>query len=369
MKIKMIYIDDDNRDLKKYKRKFEENSESKDKFIIKTMNVQHSLENIMAEIEKEKPELILVDFDLTKPKEDFIIGMTGTMLSTVFREKFRDIPLVLFTRKSVFNAEKYFGLKEVLASIDEVAYKHDIFKATGKNINFIYDLAVGYKKLRQSKLKNWSNLLRILQAPVSDQEYLKRSDSPIFYKDKTTWSVPEIAKWIRYILIKYPGILYDSIHAATYLGISEKEFLRTELQDFFEKAKYKGAFAQTECRWWKSQLSSVSKLIMDDNEIYMPLRKAFPVAWKRVKNASLEKSKCIFSDESPAEWICYILKKPVMIKYSLGYYPDSRPSVMDEARVSFKAIKTSNDVNDELFDNIGKTMLKNIRNVKEKKRK
>lgn len=42
-----------------------------------------------------------------------------------------------------------------------------------------------------------------------------------------------------------------------------------------------------------------------------------------------------------------------MFKYSIKYYPDNRPSVMDEARVSFKAIKTSDEVNFELFDSIG----------------
>ena len=35
----------------------------------------------------------------------------------------------------------------------------------------------------------------------------------------------DVSNWIQHTLIEYPGILYDSIHAATFLGISEKEFL------------------------------------------------------------------------------------------------------------------------------------------------
>ena len=99
----------------------------------------------------------------------------------------------------------------------------------------------------------------------------------------------------------------------------------------------------------------------------MPLRMGFPLAWERNKEVSIERSKCVYTGESPAEWVCYILKKPVMIKNSLAYYPDSRPSVMDEARVSFKAIRTSNEVNDDLFDPLGQEMLSNIRKEKEER--
>jgi hypothetical protein len=52
-----------------------------------------------------------------------------------------------------------------------------------------------------------------------------------------------------------------------------------------------------------------------------------------------------------------------MIKYSLPIKPGLRPSVMDEARVSFKAIRTSNEVNDDLFDSITQEMLADIRKM------
>ena len=57
-----------------------------------------------------------------------------------------------------------------------------------------------------------------------------------------------------------------------------------------------------------------------------------------------------------------------MIKYSLSYKPDSRPPVMDEARVSFEAIRTSNEVNDELFDPLGKELLPEIRRMQKPRR-
>ena len=53
-----------------------------------------------------------------------------------------------------------------------------------------------------------------------------------------------------------------------------------------------------------------------------------------------------------------------MIRYSLGYKPDLRPEVMDNARVSFEAIRTSNEVDDDLFDPIGQEMIAKIRNAR-----
>ena len=66
-------------------------------------------------------------------------------------------------------------------------------------------------------------------------------------------------------------------------------------------------------------------------------------------------------------FLAYILRKPVKIKYSLDYRVDSRPKIMDSARVSFKAIRTSNEVNDELFDPLGQQMLSEIRKGKRTK--
>jgi hypothetical protein len=41
---------------------------------------------------------------------------------------------------------------------------------------------------------------------------------------------------------------------------------------------------------------------------------------------------------------------------------------MDEARVSFEAIRTSNEVNDELFDPLGKELLPEIRRMQKTRR-
>jgi hypothetical protein len=102
---------------------------------------------------------------------------------------------------------------------------------------------------------------------------------------------------------------------------------------------------------------------MNDTEKALPVREGFPMAWERTKGTPPDKSTCVFSGESPPEWVCYILKRPVMIKYSLSYKPDSRPRVMDEARVSFAAIRTSNDFDERLVDPLGREMIPEIRKM------
>jgi len=360
--IKTAYIDDDDKELKKYKRKFETEETAKNRFEIIAINAQMKIEDIIGKIKESNPELILVDFKLTKPKDGVLVGISGASLSTALREKFQEIPIVLFTRRSVFKIERYPS--RILSNLDEIIYKSDVFREEGKYLDFLYELAIGFEKLRNAQPKNWINLLKLIKAPESDYDSLKLSNPPI--TSGKEWLISEAVDWIRNIVLKYPGILYDSIHSATFLGISENAFLSDSIQKFFIDAKYSGVFTPVEGRWWKSKLQEIAESIMNEKERDLLTYEGFPSAWERTNNTSIERSKCIFSGESPAEWVCYILKRPVMIKYSLPYKPDSRPSIMDEARVSYEAIRTSNEVNDDLFDPMGQEMLKTIRKMRKK---
>jgi len=88
MIIRTIYIDDDIRELRKYKMKFEDDDRSKSRFELTTLNTPKSTKGYK-EIEKGRPELILVDFDLTKPDANGdVIGISGVTLSTELKQNF-----------------------------------------------------------------------------------------------------------------------------------------------------------------------------------------------------------------------------------------------------------------------------------------
>ena len=363
MRVTTVYIDDDDRELKKWERKFEDDERSKELFTVVPINSQkQTIDELLSEIKTKKPELILADFDLSKPRNNILLGISGTTLSSAIKEKFPDIPTVLFTRRNVFNIERYS--RQALSSLDKVVYKSEIFQPNRGDLNQLYELAVGFKKLRKNQSPKWDDILKVIKAPQIDHDTLKLSNPPLSLKGN--WSVSEMAEWIRNVLIKYPGILYDPIHSATFLGLSRGEFLSEKTKGVFAKVKYSGIFASVEGRWWKSELRriAISKMIKKEREL--PVHFGFPLALERTIKAQVGRSKCIYSGEAPADWVCYILNKPVKIKYSLAYRIDSRPKVMDEARASFKAIKTSNEVNDELFDSLGRDMLKRIRKGKTK---
>ncbi len=360
MKIKTIYIDDEDSELRRYKRKFENDENAKNQFEIITLNSQKEIGVLLNEVKNKNPELILVDFDLTKPtKEGLLIGISGLALSTALREEFPDVPIVLFTKIDFLNIQKLNP--KLLYSLDETIYKSDILKENGKNLDILHKLAIGYKEFRNTESKSWDDLLRLIGAYEIDYDVLKLSEPPTI--SESGWSIFDAADWIRNTLIKYPGILYDSVNSATFLGISEGAFQSNSIQELFSDAKYSKVFAPKEGRWWKSRLQEIAESIMEEHERDLVVRKGFPQAWERDHDESIERSKCVLCEKSSAEWVCYILKEPVMIECSLRYNPDSRPSIMDEARVSYKAIRISNDVKDDKFDPIEYDMLQEIRDM------
>lgn len=359
MKIKLVYIDDEDEDLKIYQRIFKDNEKANNLFEINTLNSQKKIDDLVNEIKTENPELILVDYRLDKPKNGVILGVSGAALSTALREVFSEIPIVLFTKIDFLGIEKFNP--KILSNSDETIYKSDIIKEDEKYFEILYKLAIGYKKLRISESKYWLDLLKLIGAPENDLDYLKLAEPPSI--SESGWSAFDVTFWIRKTLLKYPGILYDPIHSATFLGISVDDFLSNSVHEVFSAAKYSGIFAPEEGRWWKSRLQEIAESIMDESEIDLIIREGFPKAWEIKNDSKIERSKCVFCNKSPAEWVCYILNKPVMIECSLRYKPDTRPLVMNEARVSFEAIQTSNDVDDNNFDPIEFEMLADIREM------
>ncbi len=361
MTIKTLYIDDEEIDLARNKDYFETYADNR--FELVTCR-PFDLSEVYRCINTCSPELILVDLDLSSADEnDHVIGLNGLTLMTEIRQNFQGIPLVLFTKKSLFESDILPVPESLLYTIDLIVYKEQVSKHDPTLLDELYSLANGYHILREHSELNWEKVLELLGADEEDYDDIKASSPPGLLTNVSLYSTIEISKWIRKILLQFPGIIYDSLHAATFLGISEKEFLTEEIQRHFSEAEYSGLFSTPELKkyWWKSKLSKIAYTGMNDDESRIPLRKAFPTVWERMNCSELEKAKCVCSGEFPAEWVCYILKKPVMLKYSLLYHPDSRPEIMDEARVSFKAVITSNEINDDLIDSMSKDTLKNIR--------
>lgn len=360
MKIKITYIDDEPDDLIIFERIFKENEVAKNLFEIKTINSQKKeFGDLLKEVISENPELILVDYRLDKPKDGIILGVSGATLSTALREQFPEVPIAIFTKIDFLRIEKFNP--KILSNSDETIYKSDIQKEDEKYFDILYKLAIGYKELRDATSKQWLDLLKLIGAQEVDFDTIKLAEPPSI--SESGWSVFDVSNWIRKTLLEYPGILYDPIHSATYLGISVDEFLTDPIQEFFSEAKYSKIFIPKDGRWWKSILQEIAESIMDEKERNLIIHEGFPLSWNRLNNTKVARSKCVFCGEEPAEWVCYILKKPVMIECSLRYNPDNRPSIMNEARVSFEAIQKTDKVDENKFDPIEYDIFDEIREI------
>ena len=357
---RIIYIDDDSKDLHKYQRLFETENDRL-RFEIIPINAQElDLNNSSEQLKSIEPDLFLIDLDLSKPKNKKVLGISGVAASTELREKFPYLPLILFTRKNIFN-RTYSVMGEINSGLDEIIYKDDINKSKQTCKEFIAELIGGYKILKDKKPMSYEDLFLMLKAPKIDHDKISKTIPASLYS--SNWPIHLIANWIRKTLLHFPGILYDPVHSATLLGLSKEAFLSADAQEIFLDAKYSSIFSPADGRWWKSKIHEIANKMMNIEEKDMPLNEGFPLAMDRINptKGKIERSKCIYSNESPAEWVCCILNEPIMIRYSLSYRADSRPQAMDEARISYKAIRTSDGFREELIDPSSMEMLPEIR--------
>lgn len=303
------------------------------------------------------PDLFLIDYELDRVQSDGThVSYLGGTLATGIRERLPEYPIVLITRRGLVVWENSRRIVEASQTFDDVVYKGDIDKDPASIVNQLVLIAEGFGILRGSQKRGWEALVAVLGATEDEGKLLREAAPP-----PSDWQVLEAARWIRKVVLTYPGILYDPLHAATLLGIERTVFLDQRVQRLAQDAKYSGIFAPPEGRWWRIRLIAAAAELMREEEIEGAINHAFAKAFQKRYEEELAPAKCIYSGETPADWVCYILNEPVKMAYSLVYHPDTRAPVMDDARVSFKAIRESNEVHDELFDAESARLLEEIR--------
>lgn len=287
-------------------------------------------------------DLYLVDYELDKQQGDRHITYKGSTLVTAIREKAPDYPVVLITRDSILDSRHKEELQDELR-IDDIIYKGEI--ATDESSHFanrLIMLVSGFEVLRNipSAKRDWPALLGAIKAYPSASDLILRATPPL-YQDRGTpeWSVSRMAWWIRNMLLAYPGILYDPVYAGTELRISVESFLSPEVQELFAEARYQGVFDPRDGRWWRELLWQKAMEYVEDTDF----AGKFSDVFHKQTGIELEPATSIVRGEKPADAVCWILHQPAMYKYTVAYRPDTRPPVMDPARVSFTAIQQHYD--------------------------
>jgi hypothetical protein len=361
-KITIYYIDDEasSKNAERYRRRLSNDN------IDCVLFAPPAWDKIDLDLTKKKPSLFLIDYDLALAQPDgFIVGYRGSTLAAELRSRLPEVPIVLITRQSVLdslNPQVKRQITDRFKAYDGLIFKQQIDEELEDTRNWLISLANGFTSLSKVRTKNWSALVRILGARASEEDQIREAIPPI---SQDSWAIVGLSGWITNVFLYYPGLAYDSLHAATLLGISEESFVGEKIQDFLGSAKYTGAFSPPSGRWWKNRLLEIAKSLSISESVDGPVNTAFRIAFEKKNSVKLKPSKCVWDHKPTADWVCYILNKPVKLRHSIRYYPDDRPSVMDSARVSFKAVRERKDFDENLTDSEGQRLLKMIEELEE----
>ncbi len=210
-------------------------------------------------ISKSKPHLVIIDHKLDEISTS--LPKRGYSIADYVREKSQDSPIIGYSADPIFSEDPTFTLQRVMGSVYD-----DIFplKYIRKNRDKIRKLAKDFNILRKKiiNIRNFDKIMELIKAPETDSELLVKSlpDSVLECINRKESIDPLIlAKWIRKILMGIPGFLYDSLDAATHVGLQEKAFLHKDIQTQFKKGLYTGLFSKSSPNklWWTSTLRKI----------------------------------------------------------------------------------------------------------------
>ena len=304
-------------------------------------------------------DLYLVDYELdTLQPDNSIASYRGATLATRLRERNPESPIVLLTSMELPTWTIDRRVVEASNIFDDIVYKDRELRNDTLGVkDKLLSLGLGYRDLRLCGDRSVSALLGLLKTDEEGREQALLANPP-----HSEWTAVEAAKWIRSTLLRFPGVLYDWRHSAVALGISPDSFDIPEIREIFEPAEYKGLFQTISKRWWKHKLYEIAFQYSESFAAEARIRQGFRLAAESKLGLAIEPSVDEETNEGPADTVCYLYGIPVRIESSLPYRPDNRPRVMDEARISFKAVRESNDVDENHFDVAQRELMLKIQN-------
>jgi len=212
------------------------------------------------ELVAKVPDLFLIDYDLSLIQKDGTKSpYQGNALAAAIRERLPDCPIVLITRGTILEQLNHQRRRQLVGRMqmyDELILKEDLDDNLDTTRQELVSIAEGFSVLAQVENKTWPSLVEAMVANPDEKQVLREANPPLKDekqvlrearppKEEAEWIVTDAAYWIRKVVLEFPGILYDSLNAATRLGISEKSFLTEEVLHVMAPAGYTGVFASS----------------------------------------------------------------------------------------------------------------------------
>jgi hypothetical protein len=190
------------------------------------------------------PDLFVIDhiFNATLP-----FALKGSSVAHLLRSEFSLVPMVCVT--AMFDQPNSFDQEDISEYTALFLYQH-----LEHHIEDLYAIAKDFRKLHPQDTRLREHIVACLKPPSRDKADLLRLLPEEFEGEmKHATTGHRVARWIFNVLLRRPGFVYDRLHAATLLGLTEAGFKKVESQ--FESARYKGVFATGhDPRWWASAI-------------------------------------------------------------------------------------------------------------------
>jgi len=207
----------------------------------------------------KKPDLFLVDFFLNQiPAPDGrIFPDRGLTVAGRLKERYPELPIY-----GVSHEEKRGMFDTDAQAAKSVFDKQLTFETVQNNgAKILYWDARDFRIIRIAKKEDIDALLSTLKAPesIKDRFHLVLPDAlRQGLGTKKEGNSIAFGRWILEKFLTTPGFLYDDLHAATHLGLTETVFRRISKNKKFNRIKYSGIFSKTSPDlWWVSELNNL----------------------------------------------------------------------------------------------------------------
>jgi hypothetical protein len=206
------------------------------------------------ENELNPPDLIIIDHIFNK---SLPFKLKGSSVAHLLRREFPSVPMVCVT--AAFGKAASFDQEDISEYTALFLYQE-----LERHIEDLFVLAKDFKKLDAGSTSVREHLVRSLKAPKYEKDRLERILPSEFRTQKHATTQHRMAYWIFNVFLKKPGLLYDKLHAATLLGLTEDGFDKVE--PLFAKARYNGVFAtdSNPCWWLRELQNQLYELVSDD---------------------------------------------------------------------------------------------------------
>jgi hypothetical protein len=263
-RLKLVWIDDQPRKIEAYRTALEAGATrlgytASVEPIAVTQNVLDDLATWTERSENKPPHLFIVDqvFNAALP-----FHLSGASVAHLLRSAFPKTPIVCVTAK--FDEPASFDQEDLSEYTALFLYNH-----LEDYLEDIYVIARDFPKLSPTKGNVREHLLKQLKAPKRDHESLLAILPEEFQSTRHATTEHRLARWIYSTLLRRPGFLYDRLHTATLLGLTEHGFGKVAY--LFEKALYRGVFAtRGKPRWWTSEVYRLLFSELDESGASIP---------------------------------------------------------------------------------------------------